>query len=241
MSKVAIKTEKLDEEQQEEIGIESNVAVEDGVGDQEHEKVASSTDVSSLAEAGKKHLEVGRNTNISMRQLQQNQTQPNVLTKNSASDNGSGLLNPSNEIISNRKVELPKSRCGEVFVSNNARQWTFICTYCNKSTRDIGEFICHIKIKHLGGFVDDGDETDDGEYEGTQQSNFYEQDQDVSKQFILITYFMGIMCKSDRFVEIHMYLLIIFKKYRTAYVYPKTPLKIFLKVVKAFPKFMVNA
>lgn len=177
MSKVAIKTEKLDEEQQEEIGIESNVAVEDGVGDPSHGKVASSTDVSNLIEAGKKHLEVGRDTNISMRQLQQNQAQPNVSTKNSATDNGSGL-NPSNEIICNRKVALPKSRCGEVFVSNNARQWTFICTYCNKSTRDIGEFICHIKIKHLGGFVDDGDETDDGEYEGNHQSNFYEQDQD---------------------------------------------------------------
>lgn len=192
MSKVAIKTEKLDEEQ-EEIGIESNVAVEDGVGDQEHGKVSSSPDVSNLAETGKKHLEVGRHTNMLMRQLQQNQAQTNVLTKNSASDNGSGLANPSNEIISNRKVGLPKSRCGEVFVSNNARQWTFICTYCNKSTRDIGEFICHIKIKHLGGFVDDGDETDDGEYEGNQISNFYEQDQDVSKYFILIVFFMESM------------------------------------------------
>ncbi|XP_011176819.1 uncharacterized protein LOC105208591 [Zeugodacus cucurbitae] len=180
MSKVAIKTEKLDDEQ-EEIGIETNAAVEDGVGNQlEHGKVASSTDVSYLAGTGKKHLEVGRPTNISMRQQQQqNQAQTNVSTnKNSANDNGSGLVNPNHDTISNRKAALPNSRCGEVFVSNNARQWTFICTYCNKSTRDIGEFICHIKIKHLGGLGEDGDETDDGEYEGNQQSNYYEQDQD---------------------------------------------------------------
>lgn len=41
------------------------------------------------------------------------------------------------------------ARCGEIFVANNAKQWTFVCTFCNKSTRDIGDFICHIKIKHL--------------------------------------------------------------------------------------------
>ncbi|KAL9878008.1 uncharacterized protein ACN2A1_010612 isoform 1-T1 [Glossina fuscipes fuscipes] len=39
--------------------------------------------------------------------------------------------------------------CGEIFVTRSARKWTFICTFCNKGTRDIGEFVCHIKLKHL--------------------------------------------------------------------------------------------
>ncbi|XP_054730137.1 sal-like protein 2 [Anastrepha obliqua] len=172
MSRIAIKTEKLDEEQ-EEIGIESRAAEEGGVSSQEHEKGTS-------AVAGKQHHEVGRSA---MRQLQQNQLQPTALLKSASGvgggiDSSCGLVNSSHEINSTKKPTLPKSRCGEVFVSNNARQWTFICTYCNKSTRDIGEFICHIKIKHLGGFTDEGDETDDGEYETNQQANFYEQDQD---------------------------------------------------------------
>lgn len=187
MSRIAIKTEKLDDEQ-DEIGIEIRAAEEGDVGGQEQEKVASSAEVSNLTTAGKQHLEVGRNVNMAMRQLQQIQPQPTALLKmtggagTGAVDSNSGLVNSGHETNSTKKPTLPKSRCGEVFVSNNARQWTFICTYCNKSTRDIGEFICHIKIKHLGGFEDDcGDETDDGgEYEGNQ-SNFYEQDQDVSK------------------------------------------------------------
>ncbi|XP_017473829.1 PREDICTED: zinc finger protein 236-like [Rhagoletis zephyria] len=192
MSRIAIKTENLDDEQ-EEIGIESRAAEEDGVGRQEQEKGTSSAELSNLVTAGKQHIEVGRNVNMATRQLQQIQPQPTSLLKmtgggaggggsgagTGAVDSNSRLVNSGHDTNSTKKPTLPKSRCGEVFVSNNARQWTFICTYCNKSTRDIGEFICHIKIKHLGGFADDGgDETDDGgEYEGNQP-NFYEQDQD---------------------------------------------------------------
>lgn len=39
-------------------------------------------------------------------------------------------------------------KCGELFVTKNAKMWTFVCTYCQKTTRDIGEFVCHIK-NHL--------------------------------------------------------------------------------------------
>ncbi|XP_004523591.1 zinc finger protein 423 [Ceratitis capitata] len=179
MSNIAIKTEKLDEEQQEEIGIENRAESEDGVSSrQDHVKITTSLDMCNSAGGAKRQLEMGRKTN--MRQPQQIPPQPTALLKNNSTscDSNSGLVNPSHEINNTKKSALSKSRCGEVFVSNNARQWTFICTFCNKSTRDIGEFICHIKIKHLGGFADDGDETDDGEYDGNQPSNFYEQDQD---------------------------------------------------------------
>ncbi|XP_067637004.1 uncharacterized protein [Eurosta solidaginis] len=188
MSRLAIKTEKLDVEQ-EEIGIESRTAVaeEGGFGrQQEHRKGATAlTSMSNLVGAGKKQFEVGRN--ITTRQLQQNSPQYTAALKGNSGgkgaggggDTNSGQINSNqHEINSTSKAALPKSRCGEVFVSNNARQWTFICTYCNKSTRDIGEFICHIKIKHLGGFTDDPDETDDGDCDGYQPTNFYEQDQD---------------------------------------------------------------
>lgn len=44
------------------------------------------------------------------------------------------------------------SLCGEIFVTGNARKWTFMCTYCQQSTRDIGEFVLHVKQNHLGEF-----------------------------------------------------------------------------------------
>ncbi|XP_023291380.2 gastrula zinc finger protein xFG20-1-like [Lucilia cuprina] len=44
---------------------------------------------------------------------------------------------------------MAPAKCGEIFVTNNARKWTFVCTFCQKSTRDIGEFVCHIKFKHM--------------------------------------------------------------------------------------------
>lgn len=44
------------------------------------------------------------------------------------------------------------SLCGEIFVTKNARKWTFMCTYCQKSTRDIGEFVLHIRLNHLNDY-----------------------------------------------------------------------------------------
>lgn len=49
----------------------------------------------------------------------------------------------------------PGLLCGEIFVTRSARKWTFMCTHCNKGTRDIGEFVCHIKLKHLTHAYDD--------------------------------------------------------------------------------------
>ncbi|XP_073832914.1 uncharacterized protein [Musca autumnalis] len=59
-------------------------------------------------------------------------------------------------------VHESRNHCGEIFVTSNAKKWTFVCTYCQKSTRDIGEFVCHIKFKHMGG-SQYFDEDDDGE------------------------------------------------------------------------------
>lgn len=46
-------------------------------------------------------------------------------------------------------VPLNSKKCGEVFVTNNADKWTFVCTFCQQVTGDIGVFICHIKLEHL--------------------------------------------------------------------------------------------
>uniref|UniRef100_A0A1A9VWR9 C2H2-type domain-containing protein n=1 Tax=Glossina austeni TaxID=7395 RepID=A0A1A9VWR9_GLOAU len=56
----------------------------------------------------------------------------------------------------------PGLLCGEIFVTRSARKWTFICTFCNKGTRDIGEFVCHIKLKHLT-------HADDDDYDSTDR------------------------------------------------------------------------
>lgn len=67
------------------------------------------------------------------------------------------------------------SRCGEIFVTNNAKRWTFVCTFCQKSTRDIGEFVCHIKFKHMGTHYDededDEEEDNDDNEDGTQENS----------------------------------------------------------------------
>ncbi|XP_065365091.1 zinc finger protein 572-like [Calliphora vicina] len=60
------------------------------------------------------------------------------------------------------------SKCGEIFVTNNARKWTFVCTFCQKTTRDIGEFVCHIKYKHMTDQYQE-DEDYEGEDIATQQ------------------------------------------------------------------------
>lgn len=71
------------------------------------------------------------------------------------------------------------SRCGEIFVTNNARKWTFVCTFCQKTTRDIGEFVCHIKFKHMPEQYYE-DEEYDGEENLTdqreQQNDFFQDD-----------------------------------------------------------------
>lgn len=85
------------------------------------------------------------------------------------------------------------SRCGEIFVTNNANKWTFVCTFCQKSTRDIGEFVCHIKFKHMNSpYYDDDDEAcgnnNANEYDGQREQltdncgldDNYNQGQDVS-------------------------------------------------------------
>ncbi|XP_005185552.2 gastrula zinc finger protein xFG20-1 [Musca domestica] len=73
------------------------------------------------------------------------------------SSNG-GLLKLALE--NGKRQETKGNHCGEIFVTNNAKKWTFVCTYCQKSTRDIGEFVCHIKFKHMGG-IHHSDEDDD--------------------------------------------------------------------------------
>lgn len=44
---------------------------------------------------------------------------------------------------------LDFKKCGEVLVTNNADKWTFVCTFCQQVTGDIGVFICHIRMQHL--------------------------------------------------------------------------------------------
>ena len=44
---------------------------------------------------------------------------------------------------------LGSKKCGEVLVTNNADKWTFVCTFCQQVTGDIGVFICHIRMQHL--------------------------------------------------------------------------------------------
>ena len=79
------------------------------------------------------------------------------------------------------------SKCGEIFVTNNAQKWTFVCTYCQKSTRDIGEFVCHLQFKHMAGLYTDDKEEDEVENSHNNQDqlnqtedSFNNQDQEVN-------------------------------------------------------------
>uniref|UniRef100_A0A1I8PQK3 C2H2-type domain-containing protein n=1 Tax=Stomoxys calcitrans TaxID=35570 RepID=A0A1I8PQK3_STOCA len=58
-------------------------------------------------------------------------------------------------------ASMTSSRCGMIYVTQNARKWTFVCTFCQKTTRDIGEFVCHIKYKHMGNHYDDEEDEND--------------------------------------------------------------------------------
>ncbi|XP_037822047.1 zinc finger protein 33B-like [Lucilia sericata] len=49
------------------------------------------------------------------------------------------------------------SKCAEIFVTNNADKWTFVCIHCQKATSDIGVFICHIRLEHLKGNINLGE------------------------------------------------------------------------------------
>lgn len=119
-----------------------------------------------LTSVDRKQIEASRISNSSSGQLQREPVQG------------------QSTIFSNNAYTLG-NRCGEIFVANNAKQWTFVCTFCNKSTRDIGDFICHIKMDHL-------EESD--EFEHQYGSEFYgdgvnpdqdscAQDQDVRTNF----------------------------------------------------------
>lgn len=57
-------------------------------------------------------------------------------------------IKTESKLFSN-EVEEYSSRCGEIFVGDDAKKWTFICTLCDQSFREINEFMSHIKGSHV--------------------------------------------------------------------------------------------
>ncbi|XP_055909409.1 zinc finger protein 652-B-like [Eupeodes corollae] len=64
-------------------------------------------------------------------------------------DNSSGEDNHHSDKDNEDDDDDPGSRCGEIFVANNAQTWTFVCTFCDKSMRKIDDFIDHIQNAHV--------------------------------------------------------------------------------------------
>ncbi|XP_075158995.1 uncharacterized protein LOC142232164 [Haematobia irritans] len=79
------------------------------------------------------------------------------------------------------------SKCGLIYVCQKGRKWTFVCSFCKKKTRDIGEFVCHVKFKHMGAHYDD-DEEDNDEDNG----NDSEKDQNAAMDYFDCTNYLDV-------------------------------------------------
>ncbi|KAM7347259.1 uncharacterized protein ACRADG_006881 isoform 2-T2 [Cochliomyia hominivorax] len=85
------------------------------------------------------------------------------------------MQHPRHRVLPPPVNTISPSKCGEIFVTNNARKWTFVCTFCQKTTRDIGEFVLHIKYKHMPEQQYHEDEPDDDD----DEDNWHENEENV--------------------------------------------------------------
>ncbi|XP_037822013.1 zinc finger protein 699-like [Lucilia sericata] len=74
------------------------------------------------------------------------------------------------------------SKCAELFVTNNADKWTFFCVHCEKSTSDIGVFICHIRLEHLNCLIDKQCSGHSGNIMAPKTNNFSKPQKSVSEE-----------------------------------------------------------
>lgn len=134
----------------------------------------------------KKHNSIKRRIKNALQEFNEdnaNKTKSNIKVKRSRYQSPIHYRSrPASPSVSSG-LPYTSSKCGEIFVTNNAQKWTFVCIYCQKSTRDIGEFICHLQYKHMAGLYNDHDgENDHSNQEILDQAedSFNNQDQDVS-------------------------------------------------------------